>query len=87
MNGGYKDLYDPRATISRLLSEGSNESSWDELFENLHHQGDLGEASYAAIPLLIESLCTGGSSISVRDDVVRSVVVSSYGRRNRRNTE
>ena len=26
---------------------------WDELWENLHHQGDVDEASYAAVPQLV----------------------------------
>jgi hypothetical protein len=26
---------------------------WDEFWENLHHQGDLGEAAYAALPHLV----------------------------------
>lgn len=52
--GGYKVPYDPRDAILRLESVPMDESAWGELFENLHHQGDLGEASYASIPMLVD---------------------------------
>ena len=54
MLGGYKISYDPRAAISELLSDSAQQRAWDELFENLHHQGDVGEASYASIPILVD---------------------------------
>lgn len=47
--GGYKILYDPSEALSKLEV---GENSWDELWEELHHQGDVGEASYAAVPHL-----------------------------------
>jgi hypothetical protein len=49
--GGYGEPYDPRGAIRRLLENDS--SAWDELWEELHHQGDVGEASYAALPALV----------------------------------
>lgn len=48
--GGYRTPYDPSKALSKLES---GENSWDELWEELHHQGDVGEASYAAVPHLI----------------------------------
>lgn len=35
----------------RALAEG--EDVWPELWDNLHHQGDVGEASYAAVPHVV----------------------------------
>jgi hypothetical protein len=29
------------------------ENVWDELWQELHHQGDVGDASYAAVPHLV----------------------------------
>jgi hypothetical protein len=29
------------------------ENVWDELWQELHHQGDVGDASYAAVPQLV----------------------------------
>ena len=48
--GGYKVIYNPSDALSRLEA---GENSWDELWENLHHQGDIGEASYAVVPHLV----------------------------------
>jgi ParB-like chromosome segregation protein Spo0J len=32
---------------------GDADSLWEELWNELHHQGDIGEASYAALPQLV----------------------------------
>lgn len=56
MHGGYKVPYDPRAVIAKLDKTPNSSSAWNELFDNLHHQGDLGEASYASIPLIVDTL-------------------------------
>jgi len=50
LNGGYKTPYDASVALKRL---GRGEDVWDELWEELHHQGDVGEASYAAVPHLV----------------------------------
>ena len=49
--GGYKLVYDPRPALRKLESSSAAiEPIWHELWEDLHHQGDVGEASYAAVP-------------------------------------
>lgn len=48
--GGYRMPYDPSDTLRRLAS---GDDVWDELWEELHHQGDVGEASYATVPHLV----------------------------------
>jgi hypothetical protein len=53
LRGGYGELYDPRSIILRLSQNDG--SAWDELWQKLHHQGDIGEASYAALPLLVRA--------------------------------
>ncbi len=50
MTHGYKTPYDPSDALRRL-EEG--EDVWDELWQELHHQGDVGEASYVAVPHLV----------------------------------
>jgi hypothetical protein len=52
--GGYRVPYDASAGLRRLLADGPTEELWDELWNNLHHQGDLHQASYAAVPWLVE---------------------------------
>ncbi|MGD0800448.1 MAG: hypothetical protein ABR906_03950 [Terracidiphilus sp.] len=51
--GGYKLPFDPRLLLSRLEIEHDPVPVWHELWDELHHQGDVGEASYAAVPHLV----------------------------------
>jgi hypothetical protein len=50
LQGGYRIPFDASVPLRRL-EEG--EDVWKELWEELHHQGDVGEASYAAVPQLV----------------------------------
>ena len=54
LKGGYRVVFDPRPLFGALKSKESTANAWEELWQNLHHQGDVGEASYAAIPHLVE---------------------------------
>ena len=54
LRGGYKVGYDPRPAIRRLATNTNVDASWAELWNELHHQGDVGDASYAAIILLTD---------------------------------
>ncbi len=51
--GGYRLPYDPTPALRRVASDWHDASAWEDLWGNLHHQGDVGEASYAAVPLLV----------------------------------
>jgi len=53
LNGGYRIPYDPRLALRRLEANWRDEEAWSELWDELHHQADVGEASYAAIPALV----------------------------------
>jgi hypothetical protein len=46
--GGYRRAFDPRAALQRLESNVHVKEAWHELWGGLHHQGDVGEASFAA---------------------------------------
>jgi len=50
LEGGYRVAYDASEPLRRLEQ---GEDVWDELWQELHHQGDVGEASYAAVPHLV----------------------------------
>jgi hypothetical protein len=58
LKGAYKVPYDPRDAIRRLSNNDG--SAWEELWQELHHQGDVGEASYAAVPALVRVYQTRG---------------------------
>ncbi len=44
-------LYDPRPALLRI--ENGDPAAWQELWEDLHHQGDVDLASYAAVPHIV----------------------------------
>ncbi|HEX4373067.1 MAG TPA: hypothetical protein VHZ50_07190 [Puia sp.] len=55
LNGGYKILYDVSVPLKELEVTNDNstiETIWKELWNELHHQGDVGLASYLAVPQL-----------------------------------
>jgi hypothetical protein len=52
--GGYRMKFDARPLLIELRAGREIEAVWKELWDELHHQGDVGEASYAAIPHLVK---------------------------------
>lgn len=54
MCGGYRVPYDPRPVLKALRTGGDQRSAWEEFWNELHHQGDVGEASYAVVPHLVD---------------------------------
>jgi hypothetical protein len=62
--GGYRILYDPRPALRRLAADFGDEAAWKELWGELHHQGDVGDASYAALPSLVDL----GERAAARDE-------------------
>ncbi len=60
LTGGYRMKCDPRPLLTQLESEQTRETAWHELWEELHHQGDVGEASYASVPHLVGIHRKGG---------------------------
>jgi len=59
MLGGYRRPYDPRRAIAKLRDDPLDPAAWAELWNELHHQGDVGDASYAAVPLLVDACAAG----------------------------
>ena len=49
---GYGEVYDPSETLNKL--DSAHDEAINELWENLYHQGDVGTASYFAVPTLVE---------------------------------
>ena len=54
LRGGYKTPCDPRPVLRRIEMDLDQRTAWDELWNELHHQGDIGEASYAAVIVLAD---------------------------------
>jgi len=60
--GGYKVAYNPAPILKKLEDGDDIAAYWHELWENLYHQGDVGDASYAAVVKLIETQTQGNTS-------------------------
>lgn len=56
LHGGYRVPYDVSVAL-RLMQDGID--VWDELWDELHHQGDVDMASYAAVPQLVRIASDG----------------------------
>jgi len=54
LHGGYRLPYDATPALRRLAGDWTDRATWEELWNELHHQGDVGAASYAALPVLVE---------------------------------
>src|SRR5437588_9974665 len=52
--GGYGGPYDASVPLRRLFEQGASAELWDELWQELHHQGAVGPASFAAVPWLLD---------------------------------
>ena len=53
LQGGYRVFYDPCNALRSLENNKNVDEAWSELWNELHHQGDVGSASYAAVPELV----------------------------------
>lgn len=53
LNGGYRIPFDASPALRALELDEGDEAAWNELWENLHHQGDVDIASFAAVPHLV----------------------------------
>jgi len=58
--GGYRVPYDASVPLRKLFEVGASDELWDELWQELHHQGDVGPASFAAVPWLLEFIRGSG---------------------------
>jgi hypothetical protein len=65
LQGGYKIPYNPSRPLKQLRDVTRQEDSeviFKELWDNLYHQGDVGTASYLAVPQLV-SICITKKSL------------------------
>jgi hypothetical protein len=53
LTGGYQVAYDPRPALAKLEQDFGDKTTWEELWQELYHQGDVGSASYAAVPAIV----------------------------------
>ena len=56
LNGARRTPYDASIPLKKLKDRESPAEIWAELWENLCHQGNVGEASYAAVTQVVDIL-------------------------------
>jgi len=54
--GGYRVPCDVVAILENVLAKPYDRAAWDSFWQELYHQGDIGEASLSAIPFLAKKL-------------------------------
>jgi len=62
MQGGYRMPFDPRPLLRELETSPLDAALWGKLIEDLYHQGDVGEASYAAVPEIARLILEGNAN-------------------------
>ena len=62
-SGYNRVVLDTPQWIAELIEGNFSESHWDYLWDELHHQGDVGEASYAVVPYLAKYAQESESSV------------------------
>jgi len=66
LQGGYKIPYNASKPLKQLRDASRQDefaTIFTELWDNLHHQGDVGTASYLAVPQLV-SICINKRSLN-----------------------
>jgi len=53
LKGGYRIPFDPRPFLARFEAGEVTNDDWYQFWGELYHQGDVGEASYGAVPHLV----------------------------------
>lgn len=53
LEAGYRTPIDLRPLLQRLESGRDAKATWEEVWQELYHQGDVGEGSFVAVPHLV----------------------------------
>ena|ERR1700722_1359279 len=87
LTGGYRTAFDPRPLFSELETKCDTKTTWHELWEGLHHQGDVGEASYAAVPHLVSIYRKHAVNDAIDWNIYAIVAVIELARGDKKNPE
>jgi len=84
LSGGYQLPFNASLALKALYQNENDEDAWTDLWDNLHHQGDVGSASYAAVPHLVKLQFKDGSTNWQFMGLVSTI---EYARRSKGNSE
>jgi hypothetical protein len=71
-----------RAELQRLAAGMDRDAAWAELWQGLHHQGDVCEASYAAVPHLVRIQGDRGDLDGNASVLIATIEIERHRRRN-----
>lgn len=79
MTAGYKVPFDPRPLLQKLETGQNSAKTWEELWTELYHQVDLGDASFAAIPHLVR-ICGKRKTIDWNTYAIVTIIEVACGK-------
>ena len=79
LDGGYRTTTEAPALLAELRS---GEDVWDALWDDLHHQGDLGVGSYAAVPQLVRIAAAADGRDWNFYGLIATIEVARHGKHN-----
>jgi hypothetical protein len=53
LKSAYRAAFDPRAVLLQLQASADVDAAWKQLWDDLHHQGNVDTAAYACAPHLV----------------------------------
>jgi hypothetical protein len=56
LHGGYGTICDVSSLVSTVLAKPEDTDAWNEFWQELYHQSDIGNASLAVVPILVQEL-------------------------------
>lgn len=54
--GGYRTKCDAARLVFAVLANPEDTDAWNEFWQELYHQSDIGDASLAVVPILVQGL-------------------------------
>jgi hypothetical protein len=82
LQGGYRVAYDPRKAFAALEQGKDTAGAWQELWNELCHQGDVGEASYASVPHLVRIYAAQRVPTANTYSIVATIEIARHDGRN-----
>ena len=58
LHGAYRRPFDASRALRQIYARENGDVAWSELWNELHHQGDVDAASYAVVPHVVQILKT-----------------------------
>ena len=61
LTSGRGSSLDPRPLLTQIKTSSTQQDVWDQIWDELYHQGDIGTASLVSVPYLVQTHMEGQS--------------------------